>query len=112
MKTYKIISAVLVLTVVMFIIFNYAPSLIQLSGLENERQILLQLIGKQKEIEQILSRENSGLKVKLASAEELIRHSQRESQEVQKPEVQKPVVEPKKKTKENRGFLFRKKKPI
>lgn len=42
---------VFLLAVSLFIIFNYMPSMIELSALENENMIFIQLEGKVKEIE-------------------------------------------------------------
>lgn len=83
-------------------IFNYVLSLNQLEYLENERQCLLNLIAKQRELEKLLYRENELLKEKLLVAEK------RSSQPTVTKIKEKPLKTGKE-TQGNRGFLFKKK---
>jgi len=105
MKTYQIILAVLSFGIVIFIIFYYMPSKIQLSGLENERQILEKLLEKEIEIEHRLFQEKDKLEVKLAALEAKLQ--KQISTTLQDTQKQAAV---KKKISGNRGFLFKKKK--
>jgi Tfp pilus assembly protein PilN len=105
MKTPQLILAVLSFAIVIFILFAYMPSKIQLSGLENERQILEKLLEKEIEIEHRLFQEKDKLEVKLAALE--ARLQKQISTTLQDTQKQTAV---KKKTPGNRGFLFKKKK--
>jgi hypothetical protein len=103
MQSKRVITVIISLCVGIFIFFTYVPSLIQLSVLKNERQILLALLEKQREIEKRLFQENTVLKAKLTPA-------QRKSQKItlKKGKEVKTPAETKKETETNRGFLFKK----
>jgi DNA-directed RNA polymerase subunit E'/Rpb7 len=104
MKTRQIIYAVLFFCAVIFIVFNYIPSQMRLSGLEKEKQILEKLLDKEREIEQRLLRENSQIRAKLVALQ--VQSQKWTSAQVQDTQKQAAV---KKKTSTNRGFLFKKK---
>jgi len=106
MKTRQIIYAVLFLCTIIFIVFNYIPSQMRLSGLEKEKQILEKLLDKEREIEQRLLRENSQIKAKLLALE--VQSQKWTSIQAQVQDTQKQAAV-KKKTSGNRGFFFKKK---
>jgi DNA-binding protein H-NS len=114
MKTRQIIYAVLFLCIIIFIAFNYIPSQLRLSGLENEKQILEKLLDKEREIEQRLLRENSQIKARLLALEVQLQkwtsiQAQAQAQaQAQVQDTQKQTAV-KKKTSGNRGFFFKKK---
>lgn len=63
----SIMACVLISVLALFMIFSYMPSVIELSALENERQVFLQLENKVKELEQKLINENLLVKAQLTS---------------------------------------------
>ncbi len=103
MQAKRLITVILLLCLGMFIFFTYIPSLIQLSVLKNERQVLLALLEKQREIEKRLFQENTVLKAKFTPA---LRKSQKIT--LKKSKEIKIPAEIKKETKANRGFLLKK----
>jgi len=104
MRRSQIICVVLFFCFVIFIIFNYIPSQIQLSGLEKERQIFEKLLEKEIEIEHKLFQEKDNLEARLRALE--VRLEKQIS--IARQDTKKPVGT-KKKTSGNRGFLFKKK---
>ena len=63
----SVMACVLISVLALFMIFSYMPSVIELSALENERQVFLQLENKVKELEQKLINENLLVKPQLTS---------------------------------------------
>jgi hypothetical protein len=98
MRAKNIRAITLLFTVGIFVSFNYIPVIINVSGLENERQILLQVIKKDNEFEHMVSRRE----IKPKEAEKYIH---------KEGPVTKPLVQAQKKIKGNRGFLIKDARP-
>ena len=92
----------LVILIILLGTFNYVLSLNQLQYLENEKQCLLNLIAKQRELEKLLYRENELLKEKLLVAE-------KKSPQPTVTKIKEGPLKTGKVTQGNRGFLFKKK---
>jgi len=99
MKINDMLVTILLFTVAIFLIFNYMPSLIDVSALENERLILLQVLKKNNEFEQKLLQEKTVRKVKSVPAS------------VEKKEQLSVKGQAKKKIEGNRGYLIKDGKP-
>ena len=67
MNRTNIMGGALLCALSLFVIFNYMPSLMELSALENERQILLQMGNKVRELETVLTRDDLIYRAKLVS---------------------------------------------
>jgi hypothetical protein len=99
MNKNNIMACVLLVTIALFIIFNYMPTLIQVSALENESHAFLQLGGKVRELEAKLTKP-----VVVMQAKSIRARKQLEKQ-IRAAEA------PKKKVIGNRGFLIKEGKP-
>ena len=99
MKVNSMLVTILLFTVAIFLIFNYMPSLIDVSALENERLILLQVLKKNNEFEQKLVQEKTVRKVKSVP------------RPAEKKNVLSTKVKAQKQIEGNRGYLIKGGKP-
>jgi len=91
-------AIILLFSVAMFIIFNYIPSMLNLSALESDRRNLLILENKIRDLEKIMFQE----KVAYTNVKTI----QKKSKKVAPPEI-KTENKIENKAKGNRGYLIR-----
>lgn len=113
MQKQKVVAFTLLLSASIFIFFNYIPTQMELSALENESEILKQVVSKQNELTRLLWERNEQLFRRSMPAQVT---SQEKKISSQPQEAKAPMAvkssSPKGNQQGNQGFLMKKGKVL